>query len=550
MLITRRAFAGGALSFAVGSQIAAPAFAQEAKFAAALAVIRAHGQAHLDHFRLPGMTLGLTTPDGFSTVMNFGYANADARTPITPDTLFQVGSISKLMNAAMLHQFVAEGRLRLTDQISTLIPAIPLPAGNAIQVQHLLDHVAGIPGDAPTFPDGGLWTAYAPGQHWHYSNTGYDILGKLIEHLGGKPLDRLNEERIFAPLGMRRSHGAIIGDDRLAYAQGYEAADELPFAFGVGLAPAAWVDVTFGAGNIASTADDMTRLLRSLASAAQGRGGLGLPAALGRAYTSHAVPSDMRGMTYGNGLMHVGSGDRSYLHHTGGMVSFSSSFHIDVASGVGAFASSTLSAYAEYRPRLLTQFAVDALTAATGGRPIPAPPSLETPLANAAAYVGHYSGPAGEFEVRAGSPLTIVANGQSAPLQPWSGDLFRTTHPAFRAYTLMFERNGKAVVAANWGPSTYVRTGSAAPIPHSNPQLAKLAGRYVNDSPWYGLSAVVERGGRLWLGTEVPMTPIGKNLWRIGDESWSPERGSFANFIDGRPQTFIFSGEKFLRHDI
>jgi D-alanyl-D-alanine carboxypeptidase len=550
MLISRRAFTGGALCVALGSQLAAPAFAQDARRAAALAAIRAYGEAHLPHFGLPGMTLGVTTPDGFSTVLNFGYANADARTPITPETLFQVGSISKLMNAAVLHQFVAEGRLRLTDRISALLPAIPLPPGNTIQVQHLLDHVAGIPGDAPTFPDGGLWTAYAPGQHWHYSNTGYDILGKLIEHLGGKPLDRLVEERIFAPLGMRRSHGAIVGDDRMRYAQGYEAADELPFAFGVPLAPAAWVDVTFGAGNIASTADDMMRLLRSLADAAQGRGGMGLPPEPGRAYATHAVPSDAPGMTYGNGLMHVGSKGRSYLHHTGGMVSFSSSFHIDVASGVGAFASSTLSAYAEYRPRLLTQFAVDALTNAAAGRALPTPPPLETRLANAAAYVGSYSGPAGQFEVRGGSPLTIVANGTSAPLQQWSGDVFRTTHPAFRTFSIMFDRKGKAVTAASWGPSTYLRSGSAAQLPPSSPALAKLAGRYVNDSPWLGLASVVERGGKLWLGTEVPMTAIGSNLWRIGDESWSPERGAFANFIDGRPQTFIFSGEKFLRHDV
>jgi D-alanyl-D-alanine carboxypeptidase len=550
MLISRRAFTGGALSVALGSQLAAPAFAQDARRGAALAAIRAYGEAHLRHFGLPGMTLGVTTPDGFSTVLNFGFANADARTPITPETLFQVGSISKLMNAAVLHQLVAQGRLRLTDRISALLPAIPLPPGNTIEVQHLLDHVAGIPGDAPTFPDGGLWTAYAPGRHWHYSNTGYDILGKLIEHLGGKPLDRLVEERIFAPLGMRRSHGAIIGDDRTRYAQGYEAADELPFAFGVPLAPAAWVDVTFGAGNIASTADDMTRLLRSLANAAQGRGGMGLPSELGRAYTTHAVPSDAAGMTYGNGLMHVGSKGRAYLHHTGGMVSFSSSFHVDVASGVGAFASSTLSAYAEYRPRLLTQFAVDALTNAAAGRALPTPPPLETRLANSAAYVGSYSGPAGQFEVRAGNPLTIVANGTSAPLQPWGGELFRTTHPAFRAFTLMFERRGKGVTSASWGPSTYLRSGSAAQLPPSSPALAKLAGRYVNDSPWLGLSSVVERGGKLWLGTEVPMTAIGRNLWRIGDESWSPERGSFANFIDGRPQTFIFSGEKFLRHEV
>ena len=86
---------------------------------------------------------------------------------------------------------------------------------------------------------------------------------------------------------------------------------------------------------------------------------------------THAVPSDTPGMSYGNGLMHVGNGGRSYLHHTGGMVSFSSSFHVDVASGVGAFASSTLSAFAEYRPRLLTRFAVDALTNAAAGKPLP-----------------------------------------------------------------------------------------------------------------------------------------------------------------------------------
>ena len=388
MLITRRGFTGGALSLALGSQLTAPAFAQGGKRAAALAAINAYGQAHLEHFRLPGMTLGVTTPDGFSAVMNFGFANADARTPITPNTLFQVGSISKLMNAALLHQFAAEGKFRLTDRISDLLPTIPLPKNNAIQVQHLLDHVAGIPGDAPVFPAGGLWTAYAPGEHWHYSNTGYEMLGKLVEHFGGKPLDRLVEERLFMPLGMRRSHGAIIGADRTRYAQGYEAADELPFALGVPLAPAGWVDVTFGAGNIASTADDMNRLMRSLANAVQGRGGMGLSAETGRAYATHDVPSDSPEMRYGNGIMHTGAHRRAYLHHTGGMVSFSSSFHIDTASGVGAFASSTISAFAEYRPRLLTQFAVDALTNAAAGHALPAPPPLEHPLAQSAAYIG------------------------------------------------------------------------------------------------------------------------------------------------------------------
>jgi hypothetical protein len=294
----------------------------------------------------------------------------------------------------------------------------------------------------------------------------------------------------------------------------------------------------------------MTRFLRALANAVQGRGAFGLPPQLARTFTTHSVPSDTPGMTYGNGIMHVGHAGRAYLHHTGGMVSFSSSYHLDVTSGVGAFASANISAFAEYRPRLLTQFAVDALTNAIGGRPLPSPPRLSTPLPNAAAYVGRYSGPSGGFEVSSGNPLTIAAGGRSAVLEASDTDLFRTAHPNFREFSLLFVRRAGSVVGASWGPNTYQREGQSIAIPPSDPQLARLAGRYVNDSPWFGMAHVVERGGRLWIGTETPMTPIGRNLWRIGEESWSPERGSFADFIDGRPQTLVYSGEKFLRHDI
>ena len=399
MDLSRRTFTGGGLSLALGSQLALPAFASgRIDLRPALAAIRAYGDAHLAHFHLPGMTLGLTAPDGARTVLDFGYANREARTPITPETLFQIGSISKVMVALVLHQFAAEGRFRLSDRLSDILPAVPFPAGNQIRVQHMLDHVAGLPGDAPMFPEGGLWTAYAPGAHWHYSNTAYEILGKLAEHFGQRPLARLLQERIFAPLAMKRSRGAIVDADRLLYAQGYEAADQVAaYARGVALAPAPWVDVSFGAGSVASTADDMLPFLRALADAVQGRGMLTLSPPQARFFAAHSVPSTTPGMTYGNGLMHVGEGGRSYLHHTGGMLSFSSSFHVDVASGVGAFASSTINAFAEYRPRLLTRFAVDAITNALSGRPFPTQPPLTAPLANAASYLGRYAGPAGSF---------------------------------------------------------------------------------------------------------------------------------------------------------
>ena len=548
MDLSRRTFTGGALSFVIGSQIAVPALAQSRpELAGAIEAIRAYGHKHLDHFYLPGMTLGLVTPDGARTILNFGYANRDARTPITPDTLFQIGSISKVMVALLLHQYAGEGRFRLTDRLSDLLPAIPFPKANRIEVQHMLDHVAGLPGDAPAFPDGGLWTAYAPGAHWHYSNTAYEILGKLAEHVGKKPLAELLHDRIFAPAGMTRSRGAIIGADRPLYAQGYEAADQVSaYARGVPLAPAPWVDVTFGAGCVASTADDMLPFLRALADAVEGKGALGLSPEQGKVFARHAVPSELTNIRYGNGLMHQSEEGRTYLHHTGGMLSFSSSFHVDVASGVGAFASSTLNAFAEYRPRLLTRFAVDALTNALSGKPLPAPPALLAPLLDAGSYVGRYSGPQGSFEVRAGAPLTIVAAGRSASLELVSDGVFRTPHPSFRQYSVKLEKSG----VASWGPNSYVRDGSKAQLPASDQALARLAGRYVNDNPWFGPAPVVERGGKLWVGTETPMTKIGANLWRVGKESWSPERASFADFIDGRPQTLIYSGEKFIRHDV
>ncbi|MEO7240237.1 MAG: serine hydrolase domain-containing protein [Sphingomicrobium sp.] len=551
MLINRRAFTAGALgtAFAAATPLRAAAFAAPA-MAGALDAIRAYAEDHRRTFNLPGLTLGLAASGGTNIVFNTGFANPDARLPISPDTLFQIGSISKSLTSALIHQLAAEGRLRLTDPMSTLMPELPLPRGNGISVQHLLDHVSGLPDDAPMFVEGGLWLGYRPGEHWSYSNTGYGILGKLAEHVAGKPLNRLLEERIFRSLGMTRSRGAIVGPDRARFAQGYEAADMTgTYARGAPLAPAGWVDVTDGAGSIASTASDMILYMRSLADAAQGRGGFGLGPVAGRAFTTHFVATDSPAMRYGNGLMQISDEGRSYLHHTGGMVSFSSAFHVDPVSGFGAFASSSLSGLLGYRPRKLSLFAAKALTAAAEGRPLPAPPPLIDPIKQPGDFVGRYRSANRNVEVRGTGELVIIAGGKTAPLQPVGANLFVTPHPDFTDYALMFERTAGRVGALSWGPETLLRDGTPGTAPKSDPALARLAGRYVNDSPWLQTLRIVERGGKLWAGTDAELHPLGPNRFRLGNDAWSPERVGFANFFDGRPQTLIFSGEKFLRHD-
>jgi len=555
MEIDRRTFTKGAVALAASTALGGRAAAQLAPGLSpqqrAVGAIEDYAEAHRRWFGLPGMTLSVSSPSGFSSVVNIGFANLNAQAPFTADTLIQIGSISKSLTSAVLHQFVSEGRLRLSDRITTILPDTPLPAGSPVEVQHLLDHVAGLPGDPALFVRGGLWAAYAPGKHWHYSNTGYDLLGHLAEHIGGKPLDRMLAERLFRPLGMIRSRGALKAADRLLYAQGYEPADlSIPFIRGTPLRPAAWVDSTSAAGSTASTAADMLRYLQGIAGAARGDGGMGLGPKPALAWVSHSVPSDSPEMRYGNGLMHVEDKGRRYIHHTGGMVSFSSSFHVDSGNGIGSFASTNLSAFPEYRPRKVTMFAVQALAAAESGQPIPDPPSLESPVKQPGDYVGRYADGSRSFEIRGGAALTIVSNGTTAALELAGEDLFVTSHPDFRDFTVKFERSNKAVVGASWGSESFVRDGATMHVPPSNPELARLAGHYYNDSPWWPPVVVVERGGKLWLGTETPLTPIGKNLWRVGDEIWSPERASFADVMNGKPQTFIYSGTEFARQDV
>jgi hypothetical protein len=256
-------------------------------------------------------------------------------------------------------------------------------------------------------------------------------------------------------------------------------------------------------------------------------------------------------MAYGNGLMHVEDDrKRRYLHHTGGMVSFSSSFHVDSANGIGSFASTNLSAFPEYRPRKVTLFAVQALSAAEAGQPLPDPPSLDAPVKNAADYAGRYAGASRSFEIRSGPGLTIASNGREAPLELAGDDLFVTAHPDFRDFGVKFDRSNKAVSAAFWGSETFVRDGSARKIPPSDPALARYAGLYINDSPWWPPIVVVERGGKLWLGTDTALVPLGKNLWRVGDDSWTPERASFAITMNGKPQNFFYACVEFARQDV
>jgi CubicO group peptidase (beta-lactamase class C family) len=162
----------------------------------------------------------LVAKDGVS-ILNKGYgmANYELSVPNTPETKFQIGSITKQFTAAAIMKLVDKGLLSVDDPISNYLPDYPKETGDSVTIHHLLTHTAGIPdytGDMSlmekraceisteevlgSFKDKPL--DFRPGESFKYSNSGYYLLGLIIEEVSGQSYDAFLEKSFFGPLGM------------------------------------------------------------------------------------------------------------------------------------------------------------------------------------------------------------------------------------------------------------------------------------------------------------------------------------------------------------
>ena len=153
----------------------------------------------------------------------FGFANMEWKIPNTTETKFELGSVTKQFTAALIMQLVEDGRLNLDDKISDILDYYPKKNGSRITVHQLLTHTSGIPNytNSPGFmqdlayknlsPEELIMTFadqplnFEPGSQFSYSNSGYIVLGAIIEKLTGKPYEQVLEDKIFKPLGMNNS---------------------------------------------------------------------------------------------------------------------------------------------------------------------------------------------------------------------------------------------------------------------------------------------------------------------------------------------------------
>ena len=532
--------------------------ADEARFRTAFARLDQFIAAHLRDVGAPGMTLALATRDGPLRTSGYGFADTKAGARVRPDTLFEIGSISKSFVALSLMQMREEGKFDPASPITTYLPWLKIESKFApITGHHLLSHTSGLPDGVALGlmdEDQPLWAGYAPGEHFSYSNYGYDLLGLTLEAIDKQPMSAVIRRRILERLGMNATEPIITNDARPRMAIGYGPMfDDRPFPRRGQLAEAPWLEVSDGAGSVASNAIDMAAYLTMLINCGRAARGRVISEETFKRFITPVIRAPFRGedANYAYGLWVNDLDGHTFLRHTGGMVAFSSALHVDLQSGIGAFASVNANLQG-YRPVLAARYALDLVRATVDGKDLPEAPQASSPpdqIQNASDYVGTFTSIDGRKLTLAaeGTKLLLLHDGRPVALERIGRDQFIVKHPNFEMFALDFGRDQNAVVevfhGANWFTNDRYTGQKTFSYP---PEWNAYAGHYRNDSAWFGSARVFLRKGKLSVDG-APLTPLDGGVFRVGPQDWSPERVSFHRVIEGRARHMKFSGVEFYR---
>jgi CubicO group peptidase (beta-lactamase class C family) len=318
--------------------------------------------SELNRHAAVGFAIGVVRPGRPTTFATHGLADVETETPITPDTVFRIASISKTMTAIAVMQLWEQGLVELDAPANEVLKAYRLiPArdsGRPATVRHLLTHTAGIPelvratdlfkadwGDSlaldapmPTlaeFYGGGIQLHGEPGTTYTYSNHGFATLQQIVEDVSGLPFDRYLRERIFEPLGMADTD--LLRTDALAarLATGYEPGPRGPRR----VTERAWA--TPGASSVYSTTADMTRYVAALVGGGSNEHGRILrPDTLATMFAAH-FQGDPRVPGMGLGFDRGESRGHLVIGHGGILPGFNSQLFAAPDDGAGLIAWTT-----------------------------------------------------------------------------------------------------------------------------------------------------------------------------------------------------------------
>jgi CubicO group peptidase (beta-lactamase class C family) len=516
-----------------------------------LAALSDFAQAELYALKLPGLSIGVAGPDNFRATITLGFADIEKASSVQPDHLFQIGSISKSLVALCVCHLADQGKFRLDQSAASILPDILWPEP-APTIAMLLNHSAGLAADAPLFPrtpDGRLWVNFPAGARFAYSNAGFNLLGMIVARASGMPFARAIQTMVLEPLGMSATHALIRTQDRSLYATGYYPYDDRTYLPGGVLTQGPWLDIDTPAGSIAAPPEDMARYAAYLCQLGQGRGAPLFSDAMARRYCHPTIAAPQFGDhgQYAMGMATIDIDGRQCLHHTGGMINFRSSITVDPAVG-GVFASTNAGA-GGYRPRRITDYGCRLLRAFNEQRSLPEGSAIAPipPVEGASRFVGRFLAETGDvITISAeGDQLVVTARAHSGRLSATGGGLFRTDHPIFAEHEFFFVDNAARNLMW-WGGTLYGRDHTVT-TPRPMMDIAHLAGRYVNDSPWEGSVSIVARGEQLVVEGFGPLQRAIDGSWRSATGHGAAERFRFEAMMNGRPQRLSFSGVDFIR---
>jgi len=287
---------------------------------------------------IPGMSAAIIFPDGSTWSAGSGLAQASPARRATPSTPFGAGSITKTFVAAAIMQLADEGALSLDDPLSDWLP--DYPRTDLITLRMLLSHTSGVFNlfDSPDYTrlvvregEGKSWTPQEildnfvedpycdPGTCYHYSNTGFVLLGMVIEAETGEPLGTVLRERFLEPLHLDATYFQGDGPPPPDSARGYvpRQGENVAVSDGTDYRPTeSEATVVWAAGGIVSSAPDIARWARAL------YGGDVLSADSLTEMIDYTYHPDSQGGSYGLGTRTRTFGTQRMFGHTGALRGF------------------------------------------------------------------------------------------------------------------------------------------------------------------------------------------------------------------------------------
>ncbi len=509
------------------------------------------------------MVVGITNRERLLHLSAYGFADLERRILIRRDSRFEIGSISKSFASIALLQLQEQGRLDIDNPVTEYLPWLRIKTRfRPITLRHLMTHTAGIirgsDESLSAYTEAldlqKIGTSTPPGRFFHYSNTGYKILGLVLEELLGKSNGQIIKERVVEPLGMKDTETVIWNEMREGLPVGYRARnDDRPLPRNGKLVPSALFESETADGSILSTASDMAIYVRMILNKGMGPEGRLVSQKSFEMLTQKFVDSSDANSKehYGLGLGIRTVSGHTYVGHTGGMLGFISEILADMDEGLGAVALNN--SHVDSNNIALNTLAI--LNAAVRGDRLKSLPQRDPfHVKNAPDYAGEYCRVDGEcvsFRSQR-DRLYLVQGGRSFPLEQKDKDTFLCNNLRYHLFLFRFMRGDGKVVDVSHGADWYSRGPRKWRKVVSHPRKwDAFPGHYRAHNPWSSSFRVVLRRGALVLiqsdGSEEPIVAIGDDTFRIGSDKRCPERIEFGGIHKGKAMTAILSGARYVR---